>query len=243
MFMLGRRADYDPRRRLLAIYDMRIRDIISFMCDESTMYKGAMLVTHRWDKEPLLIRAGRVSHRTSLKELMNRAAVFAFDRYVNSDFTFVPWNGEDCPRTSSHRKLLEWAREHGLPWVCLLDNQYATFSDFESKLERRLFARFLNQSILNLHSDDLRIPWPAWLKIRKGLYAHGWTMNRCECFWADGKTRFDLWGGTLKGSLVRPVALLSEVNKRLTLQFDGGGACQVSIQSRKCPLDDVNGEP
>jgi hypothetical protein len=239
--VLGRRADYDRSRRLLSLSKMSALQIFTFLCDATEMSRGILLVRPHWSRKPRVIRVPSSPKLVYLEKLIDSGSIYPFSDPIPSELLFVPWLGRRKPSARNLRELFDWACKHGLPWVSLWDNENATFSNFPSHLEKQLFMRFLRNAVVKLGDQDMTLRRQSWSTIRRGIYDHGWTLNPRACSWFRGVAKFHLWGGTLRASVIKPVARLSEVNRRLTIQLGRGGMCDTKIVTGRCPYDDITG--
>ena len=221
---------------------MPVCELFPLLLGELGIQEGLLLIRYRWREKRRLVSGDySVPRHVRLQKLLDAAFVSTLRDYSNAILTLVPCRR---PRIEAvhPKQLLDWAVARGLKWVHLYDNQYCTFSGFSMTDERSVFCRFLCESVLaGGRTDQLRIAWKDWLVIRRGVYRHGWTLNRRDVSIRQGNVRFDLWGGTPGNSIFTPAALLSSTRTRLRIQTLGMERVTVRFSRQKCPLDDVNG--
>jgi hypothetical protein len=93
----------------------------------------------------------------------------------------------------------------------------------------------LSRSAFKIEPPEINISSKDWLRIRRGIYAHGWTMNSADCTMSRRQIQYVLWGGTPSRSLLECLAKCADVNLRLTLTSDGSSPFEVDISPKKCP--------
>jgi hypothetical protein len=217
---------------------MSVAQILEFLRDDAKYETGLML-----SEPPRLVGGlGRSARMVQTWEVMRRATVG--EHSYGGDFTFVPCNRRrHPPRTGVSKGLYMWALRNKLPYIYLHDNDHAWFSGFGAPVEKKVFLRFLSQSVFQVEPRCLHMASNDWRTVRRGIYQHGWTLHRASCEYRKGVARYSLWAGVPQVSIIvsDERARLSANRFRLTITKDRDGSLAIVQSSGRCPLDDNYG--
>lgn len=243
-FILGHSPRNGSANSLLTVHPMSIRSAIGVICHELRFRECISVIEYRHDEHKKLICGiPRAARQIDLPDVVSRFGTFPFQDVVNSAFVCVKYAGREYLRTRRVDALLAWAAEKRLPFIHLHDNTYATLGNLSPKHEASVFRRFLADNSVHSWPEKWSIDEQSWDKVRPGLFAHGWTLGGMNWSLGPNGAEFNLWGGTLRASLVEPLQRLSEVGMQLSIRFAVTGDCKVKLTRATCPLDDFNAQP
>lgn len=244
-WIMGKSATTEVNGKGIAFVYISIAQLVEFLLEDKSSHKGVLLVKYdRLEERRLISRLGPASCFVDLNNLVTTARVSPFHGIVAADLVFVPFAGSKFPRTQSLETLVQWARDERLSYVRHHDNDHIYFYAFPDPVEKKIFQFFLSLAIFRESFSKLRISQDAWVPIRKGMYLHGWTLNRRDCSYRAGVFQYVLWGGIPRVSLLtsQESARLSLVKQKLTLNVrEFRDDIEVSIAPETCSLEDQYG--
>ena len=234
------------KRKVIGVNYIAISDLMSFL-NEFEKYNHGVAISDCEKGRKLIIGVSKTTKRVSIRNMVEHARVYSgtgirsndypTSDVFHSDLYYVPYQGINYPKTTSLNKVREWAINNKLPYVFLHDNDHVWFSGFSDAMEKKIFCFFLSKSLLNMSYKDIKLSTQDWAEIKKGIYNHGWTLNRKQCTYKDGVLNYTLWGGVPRVSLFVTEERndLSSVNTKLTISIDESNT-RVTHQKANCPL-------
>ena len=222
-----------------------VSQAVQFLAAHSEYQQGAAYISYASPPQHHLIAGlGRTVRFMSLREIVEKARLSTFTGLDGSNFGFVPCERQAHPVTRSGRTFFRWAHEHNLPHVFVHDNDHVWFGGFPRRMEKQIFAEFLKASVFRVHDRTLRISRSDWAIIRRGLFKHGYTMNRSLCSYNEGILTYVLWSGIPEVTLLgaNPHISLSAESEKLTLTLMPNDEMLVQIETGGCPLTSKYGE-
>jgi hypothetical protein len=229
---LGRRPD-------ISFCYFSASQAVQFLATRDEYQQGAAFISYHTPPQHRLIAGlGRTARFVSLRELVKKARLSTFTGLDSSDFGFVPFEEKAHPITRSQRAFFHWADEQDLPHVYVHDNDHVWFSGFPRRMETHIFTEFLKISVFNVHDRTLRISRSDWAIIRKGLFRHGYTMNRSLCSYDKGIITYVLWTGIPEVTLLQTNAhsSLSLQSEKLVLTIMPNDTVRLQKETGRCPL-------
>ncbi len=197
-------------RKVIGINYVAISDLMSFL-NEFDRYNHGVAIAACEKGRKLISGVSQTTKHISIRDKIEHAKVYSgkgitsndypTSDVFHADFYYVPSQGLEYPKTSSMKKIREWAISNKLPYVFQHDNDHAWFSGFSDAMEKKIFCFFLSKALLNISYKDIKLSRKNWSNIKKGIYKHGWTLNRKQCTYKDGALKFTLWGGVPRVSL------------------------------------------
>jgi hypothetical protein len=232
------------RRSQISFCYYSVSQAVRFLAAQRDYRHGVACLSYYAPRYKHIAGLGRSARRVALEKLVEKARLSTFTGLDTSDFVFVPCGKRALPATRSGTTLSQWAHERNLPDVNVHDNDHVWFCGFPRRMEKPIFMEFLKASVFDLSQRTPRVSRGDWARIRRGLFAHGFTLNRSLCSSAGGLFRFVLWAGIPEATLLRtnPKAPLGAVSEKLVLTVLPNDNLRVQTETGRCPLTSKYGK-
>ena len=235
----------DGRRSQISFCYYSVPQAVAFLAAQEEFRHGVALASYNTPQRNKHISGlGSSTRVLALEEVVEKARLSTFTGVDSSNFVFVPCKKQAFPTTRSGTTLIQWAHDRNLPDVHVHDNDHVSFCGFPRRSEKRIFTEFLKASLFNIAHRNPRIARGDWARVRRGLFDHGYTLNRSLCSCARGTLTYVSWAGIPEVTLLRtrPKRPLSAVREKLVLTLYPDDELRVQLGTGRCPLTSKYGE-